>query len=266
MWEKTFEKSKDTAYRISSKFLKEAFQWVKGFIAEDVESERPEISVAESRGGTLAATNGLVLASVNSPIFEKLKLRIHGKDFSTLQKYMSFCKGEPVTVYHCEDAMFFEKEDGTLYFLQKPPTPMEEYTFDDENHFEVSFDKKDFMSAVKSLSAAIDRDKKTLCISFPEENVLSISDGTKKNTMKITCALESFTESHEDFLKTGFHFNYPYLMKMLALSSEDLQKMGIVIKERNDQIVGGMLNLKEKRDSKEGGIVEYTADMVWRIL
>lgn len=254
-WDSTFESVKNKKHRVSSDFLKKAFTFVKGFVADSAESERPEIAVAESEDGVLAATNALVLASVSSPIFKDICVRVHGKDFSTLMKFLSSCKGGPVEVYPSSKGLFIEREDGTIFSLARPSVPMKRLTVSDERDLFITVDKNTLKLAMKSLSSAMSRDDDKMLFEIDSDNVI-LSDGTDKNTMSIPCSIET---SNKPFPEKGFWFTYPYFQNILGLISQDEVKIEILFYEKDGQLQGGMLCLREEDDD-----AQYSADLVFR--
>lgn len=254
-WDKTFEDAQDSKERVSSEFLKKAFTFVKPFIA-DSESDRPEIAVTESSNGVLSATNALVLASVRSEVFDRIPMRVHGKDLSTLLKFLATCKGEPVEVYPSDKALFIEKEGGTIFTLARPSVPMKKLVVPDEKHMFVSVENKKFVQGIKKLASALPKDEDKIYLRI-KGNDLVLSDGTDKNEMSIPCSVEKHKGELPD---DGFSFTFEYLLKILSFYDIEPLKMGIILYEKDEQILGGMVCVEDEKDD-----AKYTSDLVWQI-
>lgn len=177
-WDKTLAASTKIV-EMDADRLSSALGYVRLFIDEKGDENKPEIAQAESIKGSLWATDNRVLTLVTMQGMEESKLRMHWKDIGSIQKFLSQRNTSKVTILEHEKTTFFLREDGALVGAMRPLVAFPTLTVDRDHQAPFNWEIRtaDLLSGIQCLSASADKDNTWIKFRYDKDNnkmVLSV--------------------------------------------------------------------------------------------
>jgi DNA polymerase III sliding clamp (beta) subunit (PCNA family) len=156
-WDKTLEESKLMATLKGSR-LSAALGYAKDFISGE-DTTKADITVAEMLRGSLWATDGHAMSLVTVKGLENSTLRLHGKDISSVTKFLGIGKDDDIEVLEHDRQVSFRRVDGSVLGAARPLNsfPRLSVKQDGEDEFGWEIKQEEIRTAVLALTASAEK-------------------------------------------------------------------------------------------------------------
>jgi len=256
-WDKSLTAAKKSM-TIDAGRLTAALAHVKSFVSA-LDTAKPEMAVTEVREGAMWATDQSTLTLVTLKEFAKSKLRVHGKDISAIERFLTLSDDDDVEVLEHSRSLYLKREDGALLNVGRPTTPFIELEDieeqDDMYYWTVATD--DVERAIKQLSAGAATEDLKVTFGFADDKVVlsMTADSGETNKLAIPCPEHGSVDKPDEELPEGWTVEYPYIMRLLSsYKGGKTIKMGLNPAGED----GGWTRFMEDRDGDR-----YLTILVW---
>ncbi len=254
VWEKASEQDPSV---VGADFLSQSLTRVKSFVAQDRDTDSPQFAVTETFGNQMAGADATIMAQVESPLWEGMQLRIHGKDISTVTKFLKTAKKGDVKIYPSESETFIERADGAVFVIAKPPTEMVKRTLPSTVDFTFKVSKSELESAMSALLATANKDEDSMTVRFKDAKMrLAVETLANVNDVEVDIQIEKPCDSLPDVIT----FSPALLTKAIENTVQDELTFDVVVIRRDGELRGGLFRVVEKNDDSVFSVV-----LIWKI-
>lgn len=226
-WDKTLEAA-ETIVEMDATRLSDALGYVRLFINEKGDENKPEIAQTEAISGSLWATDNRAVTLVSMPCMEDSKLRLHWKDISSIQKFLSQRDTAKVTILEHEKTTFFRREDGALAGAMRPLNEFPVLTVDKNHQSPASWEIRtaDLLSGIQCLSASADKDNTWVKFVYDADadkvNLSVLASAGGEDTYPMDCLSQ---ENAKDIPE--FWLNHKHLTNIIGHFGNDTLTFGL---------------------------------------
>jgi hypothetical protein len=258
LWDKQVEDA-TVVSEIDAGVLSNALDYAKRFVS-DQETKSPNQCLVEIRNGLMHSTDTVGFSIVEADGFDKLGLRIHGKDIPALLLFLGQFNGEKIEVLDHDKCQMFRHGDALIGITKWPyPFPSLKLNREDKARTTIHVNPASLREAIQYVSTFAQKTDKTVYFSVDGDQLVvgaaSASGIGDKDTSPVPIlkseGLDVFVSEKPD----GFRLSRDHINKVLASfgSSENEVVLGVGWSPKN-----GFVRLRRKADG-----VDYFTAVVW---
>lgn len=208
--------------------LATALGFVRMFIDEKGDENKPAIAQTESIDGSLWASDNRSVALVTMPGMEESHLRLHWKDIGSIQKFLSQRDTGKITILEHERTTFFLREDGALVGAMRPLVEFPTLTVDRDHQPPANWEirTEDLLSGIQCLSASADKDNAWVKFHYDKDAdkvILSVmASAGGEDSYPLECVSQENAEE-----VPGFWMHHKHLTNIVGHFGKDTLTFGL---------------------------------------
>jgi len=219
------------AATVAADRLSQALGYARHFVSAN-DSEQPELCACEIREGIVYATDKRSISLIRVAGMDESKLRVHGKDASSLMTFLGMCEGLDVDVLEHDTMLILRRGDGAVFGAMRfqASMPNIQIGMDDGDQHRWTVLKQDLVSAIGLLTSGAAKEDNRLHLEMGADGDLLVSmlSATGKQTvMPLAVISKESDDEASDLPDGGFSVDHTNLAKVLSAWKDSEFTIGI---------------------------------------